>query len=149
MTADELEHQRVANVSEQSRQDVGRCSELDKDSARELDVHVKLSLATTRQWRYERTRIGAGQTSDNRGSEELAMGAVERAHRNLRPSTQGAPAKEKQGGCGQQESEQSAAGKHLGDEAAWLGEAPERGDRAMGERQGTPSRWERGHQGAR
>jgi hypothetical protein len=31
-----------------------------------------------------------GQTPDNRGSEELAMGAVERAHRNLRPGTQGA-----------------------------------------------------------
>jgi hypothetical protein len=77
------------------------------------------------------------------------MGAVERAHRNLKPSTQGAPAKEKQGVRGQQESEQSAAGKHQGDEVAWLGEAPGRGDRAMGERQGTPSRWEHGHQGAR
>jgi hypothetical protein len=35
-------------------------------------------------------RIDAGQTLDNRGSEELAQGAVERAHRKLRLGTQGA-----------------------------------------------------------
>jgi hypothetical protein len=37
-TVDELEHQRVAGVSEQSRQDTRRSGELDKDSVRELDA---------------------------------------------------------------------------------------------------------------
>jgi hypothetical protein len=48
-----------------------------KDSTREFDAHTKLSPATTRRWRYERTRIDVGQTPDNRGSEEHAGRAGE------------------------------------------------------------------------
>jgi hypothetical protein len=47
MTADELEHQWVADAGEPSRQDIERRGELEKDSARELDVHGFLFRCST------------------------------------------------------------------------------------------------------
>jgi hypothetical protein len=74
--------------------------------------------STTRRWRYGRGRIDAGQTPDNRGSEELAQGAAERAHRNLRLGMQGAgndrAANRGARGAAQEEPSRAEPGTELG-----------------------------------
>jgi hypothetical protein len=74
--------------------ELGKTARAGKLRPGELETPTSMRAAAGTEprpsWAAGQSADGTGQTPDNRGSEELAMGAVERAHRNLRPGTQGA-----------------------------------------------------------
>jgi hypothetical protein len=130
-TANKLEHQRVADAGEHSRQDVKRRGELNKDSARELDAMGSSHglPCTMLQRNKDRAKLDAGRNTTQylaRRSAAQAQGAQCSGHGRCCGGTR----QEKN------KTEQATGGAPAGEEAAPL--LGTRGGRArhQGERQG-------------
>jgi hypothetical protein len=124
--ADELEHQRVADAGEQSRQDTGRRGELEKDSARELDVQWRaVNFVHTTEELHTRSRVNAVRAGAN---QRRARGTREPSLRCARPW------KRPELGCGSSKlSAHREAGRELRTEA-------EKGERKQARWPGDPGR---------